>query len=52
MWPYDYINPMIPYFDGAKQTAANVPQPEEHWDYTAEMFRTDFPQFYSTGDPQ
>lgn len=52
MWPYDYINPMIPYFEGAKQTAANVPQPEEHGDYTAEMFRTDFPQFYSTGDPQ
>lgn len=52
MWPYDYINPMIPYFEGAKQTAANVPQPEEHGDYTVEMFRTDFPQFYSTGDPQ
>ena len=52
MWPYDYINPMIPYFEGAKQTAANVPQLGEHGDYTAEMFRTDFPQFYSTGDPQ
>lgn len=52
MWPYDHINPMIPYFEGAKQTAANVPQPEEHGDYTVEMFRTDFPQFYSTGDPQ
>ena len=24
MWPYDYINPMIPYFEGAKQVAANV----------------------------
>ena len=50
MWPYDYINPMIPYFEGAKQVAANVPQPGERGDYTAEMFQTDFPQFYSSGD--
>lgn len=46
MWPYDYINPMIPYFEGAKQVAANVPQPGEHGDYTMEMFQTDFPQFW------
>ena len=39
----DYINPMIPYFEGAKQVAANVPQPGERGDYTAEMFQTDFP---------
>lgn len=51
MWPYDYINPMVPYFQGAKSVAANVPQPGERGEYTAEMFRTDFPQFYSTGDP-
>lgn len=51
MWPYDYINPMVPYFQGAKSVAANVPQTGEHGGYTAEMFRMDFPQFYSTGDP-
>ena len=51
MWPYDYINPMVPYFKGAKSVAANVPQPGERGNYTAEMFQTDFPQFYSAGDP-
>ena len=50
MWPYDYINPMIPYFEGAKQTAANVLQPGEHGDYTADMFREDFPQFYNRAE--
>lgn len=50
MWPYDYINPMIPYFRGAKAVAANVPQPGERGNYTTEMFQTDFPQFYSAGD--
>ena len=34
MWPYDYIKPIIPYLEGAKQTAANVPQLEEHGDST------------------
>lgn len=55
MWPYDYINPMIPYFEGAKQTAANVPQSGEHGDYTTEMFREDFSQFwkaYKTADSE
>ena len=51
MWPYDYVNPMIPHFQGAKAAAANVPQPGEHGDYTADMFREDFPQFYNDGDP-
>ena len=51
MWPYDYVNPMIPCFQGAKAAAANVPQPGEHGDYTADMFREDFPQFYNDGDP-
>ena len=51
MWPHDYFNPMIPYFRGARSEAANVPQPGEHGNYTAEMFQTDFPQFYSTDDP-
>lgn len=46
MWTYDYVNPMIPYFQGAKAAAANVPQPGEHGDYTADMFREDFPQFW------
>lgn len=50
MWPYDYINPMVPYFQGAKSVAANVPQPGERGNYTAEMFQTDFPQFYNAGD--
>lgn len=51
MWPHDYVNPMLPYFEGAKQTAANVPQPGEHGNYTVEMFQADFPQFYNTGSP-
>lgn len=46
MWPYDYINPMVPYFQGAKSVAANVPQTGEHGDYTVEMFQEDFPQFW------
>ena len=46
MWPYDYVNPIIPYFQGAKIAAANVPQPGEQGDYTAEMFREDFSQFW------
>ena len=50
MWPYDYINPMVPYFQGAKSVAANVPQPGERGNYTTEMFQADFPQFYNAGD--
>lgn len=46
MWPYDYTNPMVPYFQGAKAEAANVPQPGEKGSYTIEMFREDFPQFF------
>lgn len=47
MWPYDYVNPMLPYFQGAKAVAANIPQPGEKGNYTAEMFQADFPQFFS-----
>ncbi len=46
MWPHDYINPMIPYFQDAKAEAANVPQPGEKGIYTIEMFQEDFPQFF------
>ena len=51
MWPYDYINPMFPYFQGAKAVAANIPQPGEKGDYAAEMFQADFPQFFSKDEP-
>lgn len=48
MWPNNsYINPMLPYFWGTKATAANIPQPGEHGNYTAEMFQADFPQFFT-----
>lgn len=48
MWPYDYMNPMAPYFRAARAAAANVPQPGEKGEYTEEMFQEDFPQFFST----
>lgn len=51
MWPYDYVNPMIPYFQGAKAVAANIPQPGEKGEYAAEMFQADFPQFFSKDEP-
>ena len=51
MWPYDYVNPMLPYFQGAKAVAANIPQPGEKGNYTAEMFQADFPQFFSKDEP-
>lgn len=47
MWPYDGLNPMAPCFQAARAAAANIPQPGERGDYTAEMFQADFPQFYS-----
>lgn len=40
------VNPMLPYFASAKLTASNVPQPDERGNYTAGMFREDFPQFF------
>lgn len=46
MNPLGY-NPMLPYFAGRRAVAANVPQPGEVGDYTAEMFQTDFPQFFT-----
>lgn len=50
MWPlYGYYNPMVPLFEDKKRTAANIPAPGESGEYTAEMFREDFPEFY-TGD--
>lgn len=51
MWPFDYYNPMVPYFRETRATAANVPQPGEQGDYTAEMFQTDFPQFFNVTTP-
>lgn len=42
-------NPLATYFMAAKRTAANVPQPGEAGDYSAEMFAADFPQFYDSG---
>ena len=45
MWIGDPADPAVPYFMGARSVAANVPQPGEQGDYTAEMFQKDFPQF-------
>lgn len=50
MLPYVYGNPMIPYFENTKITAANIPAPGEQGAYTSTMFQTDFPQFYTRGD--
>lgn len=48
MWLGNSMNPMAPCFATARSAAANVPQPGEHGDYRAEMFRKDFPQFTTT----
>ena len=47
MFPYVWGNPMIPAFENAKRTAANIPAPDEQGAYTSGMFQTDFPQFFS-----
>lgn len=52
MWTGDPVNPTTPYFTGARSTAANVPQPGERGEYTAEMFRKDFPQFTKRIPPE
>lgn len=46
LWRNYIMNPMAPYFAAAKALAANIPQPGEKGNYTAEMFQTDFPQFF------
>lgn len=45
MQPYGSFNPMAPYFQTARETAANIPQPGERGTYLKEMFQEDFPQF-------
>lgn len=50
MWGF-YSNPMLPFFNGAKAVAANVPAPGERGDYTLAMFRADHPEFFSGADP-
>ena len=52
MFTGDPVNPMAPYFMGARSAAANVPQPGERGAYTAEMFRKDFPQFTKRTPPE
>lgn len=41
-----FENPMSLSFQGAKNTAANIPSVGERGDYTGEMFRADHPEFY------
>jgi hypothetical protein len=43
------FNPMIPYFENMKRVSANITPYGEVGNYTADMFETDFPQFYSKG---
>ncbi len=50
MWGF-YSNPMLPFFNGAKAVAANVPAPGERGDYTLAMFQADRPEFFSGADP-
>lgn len=50
MWGF-YNNPMLPFFNGAKAVAANVPAPGERGDYTLAMFQSDHPEFFSGADP-
>lgn len=44
-----YSNPAVPFFEYAKRVAANIAPYGEKGNYTAEMFKTDFPQFYKKG---
>ena len=41
-----YSNSMIPYFENAKITAANISPVGEVGNYSADMFKADFPQFF------
>lgn len=50
MWPGIFSNPMGPYFQEARELAANVPQLGERGAYTADMFKEDFPQFFNSGE--
>lgn len=52
MWPGFFLNPMLPYFEGAKVTASNLPAYGEQGNYTTEMFQSDFPQFFSVSTSQ
>jgi hypothetical protein len=45
----DFSNPSVPLFEYAKRVAANIAPYNEKGDYTAELFKTDFPQFYQKG---
>lgn len=51
MWTGN-LSPMSPYFEMARNAAANVPQPGEQGSYTAEMFLEDFPQFTKVIPPE
>lgn len=41
---------MLPLFEGAKRTAANIPAPGEQGNYSAEDFAEDYPEFYTLAD--
>jgi hypothetical protein len=43
------FNPMIPYFENMKRVSANITPYGEVGNYTADMFLSDFPQFYNKG---
>lgn len=44
---FPFSNPMIPFFENAKKVASNIPAYGEKGEYTADMFSSDFPQFYT-----
>ena len=52
MLPFDTWgdNPMLPLFEGAKRTAANIPAPGEQGNYSADDFAEDYPEFYTLTD--
>lgn len=47
MWWPIFGNPTLPFFEGARAAAANVPQPGEQGTYTSAYFQEDFPQFFT-----
>ena len=46
------MNPMAYRFENARKIATNMPDAGEIGNYTAELFQSDFPQFYKKEMPE
>ena len=52
MWKNETMNPMASMFENARMIASNMPASGESGSYTAEMFQSDFPQFFRQESPE